>query len=182
MIEFLAFGTLWFFITAGILFLVLLISIFNDADRALWFTGLLLITFLFISGTWGVSWVLDNPLIVLRNIAMYIGIGLIWSIKEWYSYVQEKTKYFFTHHNLYDYDTATNKKKTKEQMIALLKDQLALDHNWGIITQWITYYPFYMIAWMLKDPIKMIATKISFIYSGITTNIINRATAKIKIE
>lgn len=175
MIEFLIFGGLWFWIFFGFIsFLTILNLIFSSREETVWIYGILFAILFFISGGIDFSWIASNPLLVIRNIGIYLGIGILWSMKEWYSYVNIRIKELL---NESKYKSNFGSKNTnpsieeQKEFIRINSPRL----NWSRITAWITYWPFYILSWILTDPIKKLAQQFRVIYNGITHMQVNKA-------
>lgn len=159
MLEFLLFGTLWFYIISGIIVIVAIGAIVNDNLGLNWFSVLLFITLFILSGIWSVDWILSNPIDTLIRVGIYLGIGLIWSMKEWYSFLFREAE---------EYVEAGIKKD-------LIRDKLALRNHWHRIVNWIIYFPLHMLAWVLRDPVKWLAQRFAFVYESISKHVMNKA-------
>lgn len=170
--EFLIFGGLWFWGIFGFIsFLILMNLIFSGREETIWIFGFLLVLLFFFSGLLNFSWIAENPLLVLRNVGIYIGIGLVWSMKEWYSFVKEQIKF-----RLQDMDKTFSKEQKKAY---ISRSAPYVSNNWTRIASWITYWPYHILSWALTDPIKKIAKRFRVVYSGITQLQINNAINKI---
>ena len=175
MIAFLLVGTVWFWMILALLIVGEILYAISDRIRAgTWFVGVLLTTLFVLSGAISFTWIAANPWMLLLYIAIYIGAGLLWSMKEWYSFVKAKV----VRYRQSDYYS----NKTETEFRALMTSELQLDRYWGNITTWIVYFPFFMLAWVLTDPIKKIAEQFSVIYNKITSSLVNKATNKILTE
>lgn len=104
---------------------------------------------------------------------IYILSGLIWSIKEWYSYVKETTKAFSSE---YDSD------KSNTELIEMISDKVDVKDHWYNITTWIVYFPYFILAWALTDPIKKLAKQFTFVYEKISSVLVNKAVNKLITE
>lgn len=159
MLEFLLFGTLWFYIFSGLIVIMAIGAIINDNIAWNWFSVLLFIALFVLSGVWSIDWILNNPVDTLIRVGIYLGIGLLWSMKEWYSYLFRRAE---------EYVELGIKKD-------IIMDRLALKNNWTRIVNWIVYFPLHMIAWVLRDPVKWLAQRFSFVYESISKHVINKA-------
>jgi len=156
MLEFLIFGGFWFWLIVSIDLLILIISAFNDAHGLTWIFGIILIFVLFVSGIISWSWVVANPLLFLVCVGIYIFVGIVWSIKEWYDYcLQEaKSNYRWVNTHVEDGSYAPE-----------------ISQHWDDVTTWIVYFPIFMLAWVLTEPIKKIAKQFSFIYNFVSKKV-----------
>lgn len=174
MIAFLLIGTFWFWSILTFLFVLEIVYTIKDSGRGIWLVGLLFTVLFILSGAISFAWIALNPLTLLLYIAIYIGIGLLWSMKEWYSFVKSMVHGY----NLSGY----YQKKTTDEMNDILKEELRLDLHWKSITTWIVYFPFFMLAWVLTEPIKKIAKLFSAVYNKITNLLVNKAIQNISTE
>ena len=175
MIAFLLVGTFWFWAILGVLFIAeILYAVSDNIKGGTWFVGLLLIVLFVLSGAINFAWIAANPWTLLLYIGIYIAAGLVWSMKEWYSYVKAKVSRFGQSNYYSD--------KTEDEFKEYMELELRLEDYWVTITTWIVYFPFFMLAWVLTDPIKKIAEQFSVVYNKITSSLINKATVKIFME
>lgn len=174
MIEFLIFGGFWFWTIFSLISFVLIINvIFSERLGWIWFFGFVMFVLFVLSGGINFAWMLANPLITLMWAGIYIAAGLLWSIKEWYSFVKEMSQEFkggyYSH-------------KSEKELLAIIKDRVDIRNHWNDVTTWIVYFPYFVLAWALTDPIKKLAQQFSFVYEKISAVLINKTVNKIIAE
>jgi len=111
-----------------------------------------------------------NPLTTLMWAGIYIFAGLIWSIKEWYSYVKDRAEYYTKTESLVK-EFRFTEKEIKDNLIR----ETDITKHWDDITTWIVYFPYFVLAWALTDPIKLIAEQFAFVYKRIANSVTNKA-------
>jgi hypothetical protein len=178
MIGFLIFGGFWFWTIFTIISFVLILNvIFSDKLGWIWFSGIVMLVLFILSGGIPFAWMFANPLTTLMWAGIYIAAGLLWSIKEWYSYVVEKAKYYTSDSSMLYRGT-----DTKEDLIKELNRDVDIKRHWDDITTWIVYFPYFVLAWALTDPIKKLAQQFTFVYEKISSVLVNKTVNKIIAE
>jgi len=118
-------------------------------------------------------WMFANPLTTLMWAGIYIFAGLIWSIKEWYSYVKETAQ---------EFSGGYYSDKSEEELLEIIKDRVDIKRHWDDITTWIVYFPYFVLAWALTDPIKKLAQQFSFVYEKISSVLVSKTVSKLIAE
>ena len=174
MVTFLLVGTFWFWSILIFLFVFEIVYTIKDSDRGIWLIELLFTILFILSGAISFAWIAANPWMLLLYIAIYIGIGIVWSMKKWYSYV----KRIIQSYKLSEY----YHKKTPDELNNILKLEFRHDSHGKYITTWIVYFPFFILVWVLIEPIKKIAKLFSGVYNKITNLLVDKAIKNISME
>ncbi len=162
--NFLALGTLGFWIFAGAVFLLLIAAV--EYEKPGWATLSLIVTCLalWLFGNVNVfALAVSDPLLTLELLAGYFAVGAIWSLAKWWFFVRrERERYdeartaFLANHNL----------PSNAQIPANLKEIWQNQFSYGTsckpkaqahkgkILTWMIYWP-WSCAWtVLNDPVK----------------------------
>lgn len=92
-------------------------------------------------------------------------------MKEWYSYVKEHAEYHSKYANSYSGKLMLSEKEIRDNLMV----DTDVTQHWNNITTWIVYFPYFVLAWTLTDPIKLIAEQFTFVYKKTANAITNRA-------
>jgi hypothetical protein len=173
MIAFLAlfaFGTVWFWIIASVLFLGLIVAVEEKASR--WVGALSALLLLYAYHLWHghvFSFIAQHPGRAIAYALGYIGVGVIWAVIKWYFFLSKSRQYLLKHReNLVrgqyasglkyaNYDSFDAKATVAERVT--LQDLLrrhssykpsAASHK-SDITFWMTYWPFSFVGSLITD-------------------------------
>ena len=176
MIGFLIFGGFWFWTIFTIISFVLILNvIFSDRLGWIWFSGFVMFVLFILSGGINFAWMFANPLTTLMWAGIYIAIGLFWSIKEWYGFVIDSSTYYTSNPYM-------TKNETKEELLKTLSADINIKNHWDDVVTWIVYFPYFVLAWALTDPIKKLAQQFTFVYEKISSVLVNKTVNKIIAE
>lgn len=134
---------------------------------------------------------MNNPLIILKYLGIYLGLGIIWSFCKWYFFLKNvsadyqelkeitinqhgnlepnmlQAKIYETYRSIYSYSDKTKLKiesgvnHTYNLIIPQAKEYKAL------ITSWITHWPISLVWTLINDPIKKLINHIFSYIQGI---------------
>jgi hypothetical protein len=155
--------------------------IFSEKLFGIWIFGIILTALLIVSGGISFAWLMANPMTALMWIAIYIGSGLLWSMKEWNDYVNDRVEYYSN--SLVDMKDRNGKYlHTEDGIKHKIENATDISQHWDSVTTWIVYFPFYFLSWILTDPIKFIAKQFTFVYKAISNRIVNNALDRVYRE
>ena len=162
--EILVFGTLWFWLTAAVAAILIIVflelaltgrnSEYTDNGGGTWSTIVVIafiMAYYFLGSKQDVidigNYIKDNPWKILGWMGMYLGVGLVWSLFKWYFFLVKRKERLLSY--------STKKKLSKDDI------PKAADNKSRIIT-WMTYWPFSAFWTMIDEPVKKF---FRFVYS-----------------
>lgn len=184
--EFLIFGTVWFWILfLGASFLIIwflenALGRSKDSGGGMLSTITLIAAiavYYFLGSSQDVInfflYVKDHPIFSLLRVGAYIGIGLVWSIFKWYFFLRNKAESLTAQMDEYPASTSFSE-----------KDFPKAKDNKARIISWMSYWPFSAFWTLLNEPIKKtykyIYSKIEGLYDKMTEKIFAELKKKIQ--
>jgi len=202
--AFVIFGTFWFWVISAAIFGWL---IFLTERESHFLAGLALFGFMWIVSSANGFSILDNPLVALMWLGIYLGIGVVWSFLKWFSFLfskRDEVKRFknafvkrfgqpltaegkINPQDMDDFIKYLNdqgysaKDKHNGRMTNEIESQQditpSVDGRFGDLTRWIVWWPFSAFWTILNDPLRRLAEAIVRMFRGAYTNLANRVFA-----
>lgn len=180
----------WVFITL-LVTLIILELISTSKDKFLWNTILVILIIALIHVNYHVlEHLLEHPLQWAFYIVGYIATGVIWSFIKWYSKIQTHVrkikKIKKERGDEWNNPEFKNSIKSEISLYGYGNDDYTLDEiikksfpdlteHKMIISNWIMYWPFSLVATLLDDPIRRLANYLFEVFSGVYAKIKSNA-------
>jgi len=174
MMQFLLFGTFWFWalIVISIIVVIRLAETFEEIDddtHEYWagLTVLLTIVLIVIFGNWEyfkkiILFIRDNPFVIVGYVLIYIVIGIAWSFLKWYGYLRKNRE----SNRLY-FEIRIKAEESTESLIP------KFSNNISRIVSWTMYWPFSALWTILHNFLRDIYTFLAEQLKGAYEKIIN---------
>ncbi len=189
------FGTLWFWVVSAVIF-GWLIFLTECEESHNFGAGLVLVAFIWIMSSVNDISVIANPLLWLKWAALYLVIGVVWSVIKWFSFLHKQKDIL---NNLKEDCVETEgiglvDKKVSDSdwptFVKFLKDHSyapnghdkikkradvvpTVKGRFGDLTRWIIWWPMSAFWTILNDPLRRVAEAIVRALKGIYTNMAN---------
>ena len=163
--EFLAFGTLWFWALVGLFAFILFVRIaYDDLDSddsfmSWYFIPFFGLLYFFGGETLGNSWewIKINYSMIINYTIIYYVTGLVWSFVKWYFYL---LKIRDTHKR--DLANGFHNRTISER-------EISASYNKGKLLSWIGYWPISAVWTLINDPFMRLARWVQERFNGIYT-------------
>lgn len=189
----LAFGTVWFWIVAIVVFIIITTLVENE--HGTWAFLSVTATVLFMSYAWGlhpITYILTNPLHILLLTALYFAIGTGWGVVKWALFVQKQIdRYNEIKANVLrkmgiKEINPEAAKKIRETVNSQYSQPLDTSPDVGRyksdLLRWMTYWPFSIVGTLLHDIVKRIFNFIYARMSNLLQSIADSMTKNVKRE
>lgn len=153
MLELFVFGTFWFYALCIITYT--LVSILIVDDKPIWATISIILYFTLLSWFGDINivkYIIENPKTILIFALLYIGIGVLWSVFNYWLYIKKL------------------KKETKEYG----HSKPTFKSTISDIPIWMAFWPFGLTSKFLKNAIFKLFENISIGMTNIFKNIYNK--------
>lgn len=164
--EFLAFGTLWFWLLVGAESLLLMCLVAKELIESATVTLVFTLVALQLCGTPVLSYAWANAGAIGLWAAAYVVVGVLWSVAKWWMYVSEqrdkydvvkkawlaaKNKTSIAPEDKGDFHYALCRADVK------VKPQVSDEENKSRICSWIAYWPWSAAVALVHDPIRKVS-------------------------
>ena len=187
------FGTLWFWIISAVIFGWLIFLTEGDEVHPFG-AGFVLFGFIWIMSSVNDFSIIANPLLWLKWAAIYLVLGVVWSIIKWFSFLHKKKDKLTGFKEAYvkrdNVELVDNKipESSWEGFVKYLSDRSYAPNGYdkiatredviptvkgrfGDLTCWIVWWPMSAFWTILNDPLRRIAEAIVRTLKGLYTNI-----------
>lgn len=170
-------GSVWFWLTFGILpFVLLTIFIYSDDDfMGVVTLALALVGVTLLSDFNLFTWIYTNPWLVVHYSLYYVAIAVVFSMFKWFlKMLDSKADYLRMEQTYRDYYAKSNNNvgQTYSQYIAKAWDQppSILKHK-ALVTSWMAWWPAVLVATIFGDLLQKLWNWLYVMFLGIYTAI-----------